>query len=186
MKLIRHNAKVISMIRIVLILMLAGWMLLIYLKSNEPYQAQNIRPFLADWIPLSFVDRWLPHMEFYYSGALFTWKEPYILIEFIIRKSAHVAEYAILTLLWISTLYLTLFKKYRLIISAVMVVIYAASDEWHQSFIASRTGHAIDVAVDSLGMLCVMLLLLGFDWRNRKKGAVTREHNTNFTRSHDF
>jgi VanZ family protein len=173
MKFIRHNAKLIGIIRIALILMLAAWMSLIYLKSNEPYQAQDIRPFLADWIPQSFLDRWLPHTEFYYSGALLTWKEPYILIEFFFRKSAHVTEYAILTLLWVSTLYLTVFKKYRLIISAFMVVIYAASDEWHQSFIAGRTGHPIDVAVDSLGMLIVMLLLHGLDWRNRKKGAVT-------------
>jgi VanZ family protein len=162
------------MIHIVLILMLAGWMLLIYLKSNEPYHAQDIKPFLANWIPQSFLDRWLPHMEFYYSGALLTWKEPYILLEFIFRKSAHVMEYAILTILWISTLYLTVFKRYRLLISGIMVVLYAASDEWHQSFIVGRTGHAIDVVVDSLGMLIIILLMLGWDWRNRKKGAVSR------------
>jgi VanZ family protein len=172
---IQNNVKRVSLIRFVLIVMLIGWMALIFIKSNEPYQTQNIQPFLEEWIPHSLIDNRLPHVEFYYSGDLLTWKKPYILLEFFFRKSAHVTEFAVLTMLWMSTLHYTTMNKYKLLLGPILVVLYAASDEWHQSFIVGRTGHAIDVAVDSIGMLLVVFVLLGLKWwRNRKKGEVHR------------
>jgi len=151
--------------------LLVGWMILIYVKSNETYQAQDIRPLLTTWFSSSSLQSGLPHFEFYYSGELLTWKEPYIFVEFFFRKGAHVAEYAVLTLLWIKTLSFTALKRYRMLISPVMAILYAGSDEWHQSYIAGRTGHPIDVAVDSLGVLIIMLIWLGWSLLKRNKGA---------------
>jgi VanZ family protein len=164
-----YNRKKPNVIRIILILMLIGWMALIFIKSNEPYQAQDIRPLLTEWFPPSSINNWLPHLEFYFSRELLTWKEPYVLLEFIFRKSAHVMEYAVLTLLWFINLQATALKRYNLFISPVMAVVYAASDEWHQSYITGRTGHAIDVAVDSVGMLIVMIAWLAWRWRNSNR-----------------
>lgn len=154
------------------IVLLVGWMTLIYIKSNEPYQDQDIRPLLATWFSPASLQNGLPHLEFYYSGDLLTWKQPYVLLEFFFRKGAHVAEYAVLTMLWFKTLHFSIFGKYRIIISPVMAILYAVSDEWHQSYIIGRTGHAIDVAVDSIGVLLIVLLWLRWSWRNRKKGAL--------------
>jgi VanZ family protein len=153
--------------------MLLGWMVFIFIKSNEPYQAQDIRPLLAEWFPHASLNNWLPHLEFYYSGALLSWKEPYVLLEFFFRKSAHVTEYAILTVLWFSNIHFTRLKRLNYFISPLIVILYAASDEWHQTFIAGRTGHAIDVAVDSIGILMILFLWSIWSWsiRNRNKGA---------------
>jgi VanZ family protein len=170
----RYNSKKPDVIRVIFIMMLIGWMALIFIKSNEPYYTQDIRPYLTDWFPPSSLNIWLPHWEFYYSGQLLTWKEPYVMLEFIFRKSAHVIEYAVLTMLWIINLKATALKRYIFLISPVMVIVYAASDEWHQSFIIGRTGHAIDVAMDSIGMLIVIFVWLGWSWRkrNRNRGVL--------------
>jgi VanZ family protein len=158
--------------KLILCLLLVGWMTLIYLKSAEPYQIQNIQPILSDWIPLSSIHNWLPHLEFYYDGDLFSWKEPYILIEFIMRKCAHIAEYAVLAVLWLLLINETTeLRKYNFLISPFMVILYASSDEWHQSFIAGRTGHPIDVAVDCVGLLVAIIIIIILNRKNRNKGA---------------
>jgi len=149
------------------------WMGFIFYKSAEPYQEQDIRPMLAEWIPQSVVDQWMPHIEFTYDGGLVTWKEPYDFIEFIIRKGGHIAEYALLTLLWIKTLRATKrFRSFAIPLGAVLSVLYAASDEWHQSFVEGRTGHAIDVGMDSVGVLLVAcgygVVLLLRRWRRAR------------------
>jgi VanZ family protein len=167
----RLNGKQINWIRVVLLIMLIGWMALIYSMSNEPYQAQDIRPFLQEWFSATSINNWLPHLQFYYGGQLITWKEPYAMLEFFMRKSAHVMEYGMLAGLWIVNLQFTKFKKYSLIISLAMVVLYAASDEWHQTFIIGRTGHAIDVAIDSLGYLIARLIGLFWSRRNINRGV---------------
>jgi len=100
-----------------------------------------------------------------------TWKQPYDFVEFFIRKGAHVTEYAILAFLVIRTLLAMRWERWRaIVIGAVISVAYAASDEWHQSFVPNRTGHAIDVAVDSIGVVLVVLLFLIAGLFSRRKG----------------
>ena len=50
----------------------------------------------------------------------------------------------------------------------VFAAFYAASDEWHQSFVNSRTGSGIDVLWDSAGALLGLGLVWAWQrWRNR-------------------
>jgi len=42
----------------------------------------------------------------------------------------------------------------------LMTVLVASLDEWHQTFIPSRTGHVSDVFLDASGALMAQLLLL--------------------------
>lgn len=139
------------------------WIVLIFVKSAQTYAEQDIRPLLAEWLPIDILNRWIPHVEFYYDGGLVTWTKPYDFIEFFIRKGGHVTEYAILCFLCVMTLLTKPFKMLpALVMGAVFSVLYAASDEWHQSFVPGRTGHAIDVMVDSIGVVvAVIVLLLG-------------------------
>jgi VanZ family protein len=76
------------------------------------------------------------------------------LIHAFIRKSGHVIEYFILGLL--------LFRAFRgssiaswnwrwSFFAVIVVVLWAASDEWHQSFIPTRTASIVDVAIDTAG-----------------------------------
>ncbi len=138
-----------------------GFMMLIYLKSAEPYQQQDLRPALAARIPLSFLEKWLPHIEFQYDRDRISWREPYEMLEFLIRKAAHITEYAILMFLWVGTLFNFRFKRaVSLLCAAGVSLLYAVSDEWHQTFVSNRTGHGIDVAVDAIGIGLVLLIYI--------------------------
>ncbi|MBN3523534.1 VanZ family protein [Paenibacillus apiarius] len=150
------------------------WMGVIFYKSSEPYTHQDLRPTLAAWLPMDMVARWLPQVEFYYDGGLVTWTKPYDFVEFFIRKAAHVTEYAILAFLAIQLgLALYLKRAGAIVLGALFTLLYAMSDEWHQSFVPGRTGHAIDVGVDSIGILLVVtgFLLAGAIGRRNKRSG---------------
>ena len=76
------------------------------------------------------------------------------LIHVVIRKAAHVVEYFVLGLLLFRT-----FRgnspspwKWRWSFFAVIAVaLWAAGDEFHQSFVSTRTASAVDVGIDTAG-----------------------------------
>ncbi len=78
---------------------------------------------------------------------------------YLIRKTAHFSEYAILGLL----LYLTLsFIKNRFILYGLSLfggILNAIIDEYHQTFISGRSGAIKDVIIDSLGVLTMLLVI---------------------------
>jgi VanZ family protein len=80
-------------------------------------------------------------------------------IQLVVRKCAHLTEYAILAAL--------LFRAFResqprvgfaLAISFLIAAVFAALDEFHQSFVASRTGTPWDVLIDCAGALAGVLI----------------------------
>ncbi|WP_051620935.1 VanZ family protein [Paenibacillus sp. UNC451MF] len=157
---------------IVWLILSCFWIVLIFVKSAQTYAEQDIRPLLAEWLPLDLLNRWLPHIEFYYDGGLVTWTKPYDFIEFIIRKGGHVTEFAVLCFLSIMTLLSKPIKTIPSIaMGSVFSVLYAASDEWHQSFVPGRTGHAIDVMVDSIGVVLAALVIGAVKLAFRKRKA---------------
>ncbi len=82
--------------------------------------------------------------------------------DFVIRKTAHFLEYAILYILLYRGLTFTsglAFKK-RLIISLAMTIFYAFTDELHQNMVNGRTGRFFDIGIDSLGALGGLLFVL--------------------------
>ena len=132
------------------------WMAVIYMKSAQSYQQQDLRPWLSDYLEASTLTAWLPHWSFVYDGSRITWREPYGFVEFFIRKGGHVGEYALLTFLWLRSLLAMRYALGRTLVLASLIAIgYAVTDEWHQTFVAGRTGHAIDVAVDACGVALV-------------------------------
>ncbi len=83
-------------------------------------------------------------------------------MNFLFFKSLHIAEYGILMLLNTMT-YHKLFPRWTmrrvLLFASISAVLYAMSDEIHQTFVPTRTGHARDVLIDSLGIGSVYWLL---------------------------
>ncbi len=84
------------------------------------------------------------------------------------RKTAHIAEYCVLTLL--------LYRAFRqdacagyywrwALPSLLVAVGFAGLDEFHQIFEPRRTGSVIDVGVDAVGAL-IALALVG--WHHRR------------------
>lgn len=154
-------------------LVLAGlcilFMAAMFLFSNQPYKEQDMRPELEKLVHLDA--NTLPKIEFYYGGALVTSTLPYDFIEFWIRKSCHVAEYAVCTLLILLTLR-TVLVPVRFAVPAGFLAsfFYANFDEWHQSFVSGRTGHFIDVITfDSFGILIGVCLFLWFTRRKKSR-----------------
>jgi VanZ family protein len=80
--------------------------------------------------------------------------------DFILRKLAHVTVYLVLTLLVYGALRPHMARSPRAWLLAMLVtVLYACSDEWHQSFVPGREGTVRDVAIDGLGVMGACLLL---------------------------
>lgn len=76
----------------------------------------------------------------------------------IIRKCAHVSEFFILGILVIN-----LISKYNVkhiyLISFIICVLYASSDEFHQLFVPGRSGQVTDVLIDLIGVVLGLLFV---------------------------
>jgi VanZ family protein len=110
-----------------------------------------------------------------YLVPFLRWLDPQIslstiaTIHFALRKLGHLTEYAVLAaLLWRALRDGTnLGAKMSFLFIAVWFVcgFFAVTDEFHQSFIASRTASPYDVLIDVCGALIGILLCLMFSRR---------------------
>ena len=90
--------------------------------------------------------------------------------DMLARKTAHVGEYAVLTvLLWFAISRLGVRLGLALPSAFVLAVIYASSDEIHQHFIKGRDGNPRDVVIDSIGVTIASLAVVWL--RSRNAGA---------------
>ena len=80
-------------------------------------------------------------------------KEKYIDIFVVpVRKSGHLFIYFLLGLSIISFLSeFMIINKKGVIITIIIVFLYACSDEIHQLFISGRSGEVLDVLIDTIG-----------------------------------
>lgn len=79
---------------------------------------------------------------------------------YIIRKTAHYLEYAVLAMfVYFSFCFFSKRKYLNYGIPLLIAILYAISDEFHQSFIANRMPAFKDVIIDSLGALTMILLI---------------------------
>lgn len=74
------------------------------------------------------------------------------------RVIAHFAEYALLVALWVWALAPALGRR-ALLTAAVISLLYAASDEFHQGFVEGRDSSPLDLAIDALGVVVAVGLL---------------------------
>jgi VanZ family protein len=97
-------------------------------------------------------------------------------IHFLIRKGAHLTEYAILAvLLWRG------FRSQRIGVrqslwphaagALAVAIVFAATDEYHQSFILSRGSSPFDVLIDSCGAVLGLTMRWGIKERKPKLAA---------------
>jgi len=91
-------------------------------------------------------------------------------VHFLFRKACHFSEYAILALLAARAFYGSTRPAVRekwFVASLGLVVVYAFSDEFHQSFEASRTASVYDSFIDIAGGLTTLLVIAW--WRRRRQ-----------------
>lgn len=83
----------------------------------------------------------------------------------LIRKAAHVTEYAILTGLLFRALHWSIAGFWRrAAIALVPALIFAPLDEFHQSFVPSRGASPIDVLIDYSGAILGILICRAIHW----------------------
>lgn len=126
------------------------WMALIFVGSSDLMSAEHTSRFIVPFL------RWLdPNISL----------ETILQVHFYVRKAAHVSEYTILAALLYRALVNTILQSRALLSAAIVLLgcsLYAMTDEFHQSFVPSRTASARDVAIDSAGALIGLLIIYRF------------------------
>ncbi|MDB5037790.1 MAG: putative rane protein [Bacteriovoracaceae bacterium] len=136
-------------------------MLLIFIGSTDVLSAVHTGGFILPLLKfLGFVDN-PKNMEHLHA---------------IIRKCGHITEYAILASLLFRALTIVSQEssekqfKVKIAIAFLLSAFYAMSDEFHQSFIPSRTASLIDVSIDCFGAFLALLIIgVGITLRVRSR-----------------
>jgi VanZ family protein len=136
------------------------WMAAIFFFSTDTFSGENTGSLLGKVF------------SFIYPGIS---QELFDSIHFLIRKAGHFTEYAILALLLFRAFRSGAGERWRwrwAVGSLLVVVFYALSDEYHQTFTRHRVGSIYDSMTDTYGALTALALL----WLVRRKGGVGREY----------
>ncbi len=141
------------------------WMVLIFIGSTDRLSAAHTSHFIEPFL------RWLFH------GSLSD--QQIDEIHFLIRKTAHLCEYAVLCILfwWALASPGTAVRPWwhRSLFAVALAACFAASDEFHQSFVPSRGASVEDVLIDTVGATLGLSLFLtvGHILRSLKRQPVT-------------
>ena len=134
------------------------WMIVIFSASTDAFSSRHTSRFIGPFL------RWFkPNIS---DEAINT-------VQSVVRKGAHVTEYAILSILFWRALRKPERQDERAwqwrhaAIAFLIATAYAISDEFHQSFVPSRTAQSTDVLFDSSGALLGLIVVWLFGrWRN--------------------
>jgi len=79
-------------------------------------------------------------------------------IDFLIKKGGHATGYALLGLAYFFALPPRLSPGYRAAMALIMALLFALSDEYHQSFVEGRTSSLRDVLIDGGGATIALVI----------------------------
>ena len=90
-------------------------------------------------------------------------------IHFYVRKLGHVSEYFALAVSIAFPLYVYRIRGiWLMLLAGIFCVAFAGLDEYHQSFVAGRGPSVRDVAIDSIGIFCGIIIVRIFGFIGRK------------------
>lgn len=140
--------------KVIYVILVIIWMSVMFGFSNQQGTGSSSTSKKVSQIIVNIID-----INKQYSD---TQKEEIIeVIEPIIRKLAHYTFYAIGGILIANCIYQFCNKEKRvIIISAIIGIAYATSDEIHQLMVPGRSGNIKDVIIDSIGILTGIALFL--------------------------
>jgi VanZ family protein len=136
------------------------WIGLIAFESTDFFSSRNTGSMLY-----TLLTRLFGQVDFY----------TFLVFHHYLRKTGHVVGYGMLSLLLLRGWRATLGPVPKLLLRAALLswlgtVLVAAMDEWHQSYLPSRTGTAHDVALDTVAG--VAFLLAAYFWLRRSPEGV--------------
>lgn len=130
---------------------------IIFYSSSQPYSVQDMRPFLSNQFGLGWVSDYFSFINFGYAGKEISVENlgPAGFIEFFVRKGAHFfTNFA----LGICTYFALRGERDKSTKAWVMTILFACSDEFHQSLTGDRTPLYQDVILDSIGSLTGIII----------------------------
>jgi VanZ family protein len=126
---------------------LIAWLAFISFASSDNFNASNTSRIIGPLILWLFPN---------------TTPETLAVVHFITRKIAHFTEYAILGFLAARAFRTSprpAIRQRWFLICLALVVVYALLDEYHQSFVPSRTASIFDSFIDMAGGLTALLIV---------------------------
>jgi len=130
---------------------------IIFYSSSQTYHEQDIRPWINEKLPHEFIKEHFSNTKIIYDGKEISIRTKGVagFVEFIIRKAAHVAVFAGLSFFLIRALWktTTIHRGLMTLVTLVFSILYACSDELHQSFTGDRTPALADIMIDTFGIL---------------------------------
>jgi VanZ family protein len=138
------------------------WLSLIFFASSgelsSPHTSRLTRPLLQLFFP-------------------FLSEEQFALLHYLIRKTAHFTEYAILAMLaaraFLSSSHHIL-RRHWFSIVLISVAIYALLDEYHQSFVPAREASIYDSLLDTVGGTTALALIALWRAARNRQGKKPR------------
>jgi VanZ family protein len=133
-------------------------------ESTATFSAQNTSGWIRPWM-----ERFFGHIN----------DTVWSIAHHLMRKSGHFTGYGTLCLTWLRAWLLTLARRgdsttvqWRLRSCGLAILgtfAIASLDEWHQTFLPSRTGMFSDVVLDTVGgtAMCCLVGLVWW-WRSRR------------------
>ena len=88
--------------------------------------------------------------------------------DYFLRKGAHIFEFFLLTILLqraVKASFKMVTFRGVMVLSGLVAVFYAMSDEFHQSFVPGRGPSAYDVMIDSVGIVIGLCLFQKYSKR---------------------
>jgi hypothetical protein len=128
---------------------------------------------------LSQIPRWLPAV--FLMAAIFVFSSipgndmpGFGTFDFLVKKGGHALGYALLALAilhWQRPLWDKNPPPFKtLILAWVLTVLYAASDEFHQSFVPGRNASPLDVLIDAIGAFLSLVIYIYWRRLTRQSG----------------
>ena len=113
------------------------------------------------WLPAII---WMVVIFFFSSRPINNPSPNFSWLDFVFKKTCHLGEYAILDgLIFRAVSQKGQYTYKKIFISAFIIgLLYALTDEWHQTFVVGREGTLRDVGFDSLGMIAGLIITRNF------------------------
>ena len=127
----------------------AAWMVFIFMMSAMPGDVSGEQS--------GFVTEMIEKALTFVFGAQTAGGIPVDALEMVVRKCAHMGEYAVLFWLWAHALSVS-GAKHPARTALIVCAAYAASDEFHQCFSNGRGPSPVDVMIDIVGAAIALLL----------------------------
>ena len=166
-------------LRIISVLLLIGWMGLIFYLSHQNADDSSL---LSGGLIKKVASFIFPNLS---SDSL---ENLVASLQFIVRKGAHFSLYGVLGVLAFVTVitYSKIHLAVRVFISFLISAFYAMSDEYHQTFIKGRSGEIRDVIIDCSGALLGILIALAIYGlrnviKNRRSGKMKKKQYIELT-----